>query len=148
MAAIAESLVSIRFFGDDLNPAELTSMLGREPSMQYKKGDTRTSSGHQYARKFGAWIAATEKQRPEAVDAQLEELLASMNQDLTVWKSLTSRFNADVFCGLFMDESNEAFSLSPATLQTLANRGLEIIFDVYDPAVEHSVSVCERGDIS
>lgn len=146
MAAIAESRVSIRFFGDDLNPAELTSILGREPSTHYRKGDTRTSAGREYARTYGAWVAAAEYQRPEAIDAQLVKLFASMNQDLTAWQILTFRFSADVFCGLFMDDCNEYFSLSLATLKMLADRGLEINFDVYDPTKDDPANAAERGD--
>jgi hypothetical protein len=146
MAAIAESRVSIRFFGDDLNPAEITRILGRDPSTQYRRGDSRTIGGREYAKKYGAWIAAAENQRPEAIDAQLGELLASMSQDLTVWRTLTSRFSADVFCGLFMDESNEGFSLSSVTVRMLADRGLEIGFDVYDPTKDEAVNATERGE--
>jgi hypothetical protein len=146
MAAIAESRVSIRFFGDDLNPVEVTNLLGRAPSTQYRRGDTRTSGGREYARKYGAWIAAAEAQRPEAIDAQLAEMFASMSQDLTAWRTLTSRFSGDVFCGLFMDQSNEGFSLSSETLRMLSDRGLEIGFDVYDPTRDDAANGAEHGE--
>jgi hypothetical protein len=119
MAAIAESRVSIRFFGEDLNPAEVTDLLGREPTTMYRRGDTRESVGRSYTRKYGAWIVAAENQTPEAVDAQLQGLFASMTQDMRTWKALTSRYDADVFCGLFMNESNEGFSIGTATLEAL-----------------------------
>jgi hypothetical protein len=133
MAAMSESRVSVRFFGDELDPAELTELLGCEPSIQYKRGDTHLSAGREYTRKWGAWVVAAETRKPEAVDEQLTELFARMTQDLAVWRDLASRFDGDVFCGLFMAESNEGFSISPATLEALASRALEIGFDIYDP---------------
>ena len=51
---------------------------------------------------------------------------------MSIWQDLTSRFRADVFCGLFMEEGNEGISLSNETLQRLAERGLTIDFDIYD----------------
>jgi hypothetical protein len=69
-----------------------------------------------------------------------------MSQDLTTWRTLTSRFSADVFCGLFMDQSNEGFSLGAETLRMLADRGLEIGFDVYDPTREDQANGAERGE--
>ena len=136
MAAISESRVSVRFFGDDLNPRELTRLLGCEPSIQYKKGDKHTSAGREYTKKWGGWVVAAENRKPEAVDEQLSHLFAQMTQDLEVWRNLVSRFDGDVFCGLFMAESNEGFSIARATLQALAARGLEINFDIYDPDKE------------
>jgi hypothetical protein len=143
MAAIAESRVSIRFFGDDLDPAEVTGMLGCEPTTQYRKGDVRQSATRNYARKYGAWILAAEHHRPEALDDQLQGLFARMTQDLNTWKALTTRYDANVFCGLFMDESNEGFSLHPKTLEALAARGLGIGFDVYDPTKADPVAHSE-----
>jgi len=42
----------------------------------------------------------------------------------------------DLFCGLFMKESSEGFSISPATLAMLGERGIELQFDIYAPINE------------
>lgn len=132
MAAIAKSTASLRIFGEDLDPNEVTALLCCEPSMQYRKGDF-VSQGRQHTRKYGAWVLKTEDRVPEALDDQLADIFAKLTQDLSIWKTLASRFDANVFCGLFMNESNEGFSLSSSTLGALAARGLEINFDIYDP---------------
>jgi hypothetical protein len=146
MSAIAKSTVSIRFFGEDLDPAEITRTLGREPSTHYRKGDKRTSAGREYERKCGAWIAAAEDKTPEAINDQLDDLFANMSQDMQSWLTLSSKYDADVFCGLFMDETNEGFSLRPATLQALASRGLEIDFDVYRPTENEGIATHRDGE--
>lgn len=137
MASIARSKVSVRFFGDELEPEEVSAMLGAEPTTQYRKGEERKSTGGKTdTRRFGAWILASGERSPEAIDDQLAELFKTMSQDMSVWSALVSRFDADVFCGLFMAESNEGFSLKPHTLRALADRRLEIGFDIYDPDEE------------
>jgi Domain of unknown function (DUF4279) len=132
MAAVSKSTASVRFFGDELDPDEVTRLLGCDPSKQYRKGDL-VSPRREHRRKFGAWIIATEDRSPEAIDDQLASIFARTTQDLQVWHDLVTRYEGDVFCGLFMSESNEGFSLSVSTLQSLAARGLEIGFDVYGP---------------
>ncbi len=74
--------------------------------MQYRKGDL-VSEGRQHTRKYGAWVLKTEDRVPEALDDQLADIFAKLTQDLAIWKTLASRFNANVFCGLFMNGSNE-----------------------------------------
>lgn len=138
MAAIAKSVVSVRFFGEDLEPEALTRALGCEPTTHYRKGDKRVSGGREYTRKYGAWVLAAEDREPEAVDEQLTALFGRMSQDMSVWKELVSRYDANVFCGMFMGESNEGFSLAPASLQALAARSLEVGFDVYAPSEDES----------
>ena len=132
MAAVGKSTASVRFFGDELDPGELTLLLGCEPSKQYQKGDL-VAPRRENRRKFGAWIIAAEDGSPEAIDEQLASIFARTTQDLQVWQDLASRYEGGAFCGLFMNESNEGFSLSLSTLKSLAARGLEIGFDVYDP---------------
>ena len=42
MAEIAQSSASLSFFGDDLEPVELTKLLNGEPTYAVKKGDFHT----------------------------------------------------------------------------------------------------------
>jgi len=134
---MSTSRVSIRFFGEALDPSVVTRVLGAEPTTYYRKGDKRMSpDGRVYEQKWGAWIIAAPERSPEAVDEQLAGLFGALTPDLEVWLALASRFDSDVFCGLFMDDSNEGFSLLPTTLRALADRQLEIGFDIYDPVDE------------
>jgi hypothetical protein len=54
-----------------------------------------------------------------------------LTEDLAVWEELTTRFSADLFCGLFMREGNEGLSLSPETMQALGSRRLLLGLDIY-----------------
>jgi hypothetical protein len=43
--------------------------------------------------------------------------LGHANVSLDVWASFARKFEMDIFCGAFMQESNEGIVVSPKTLQ-------------------------------
>jgi hypothetical protein len=45
----------------------------------------------------------------------------------------TVNINADIFCGLFLNEWNQGFELSSKLLKELSTRNLKIGFDLYSP---------------
>src|SRR6187402_2148886 len=134
MAHIHETTVTLRFFGDDLDPTEITAQLGRSPTIGAKKdGVWTTEGGTEKIARTGTWRLAAKDRRPGDLNGQVSELLATLNDDLSIWTDLTARFQADVFCGLWMEETNEAISLSVATMKELSARNLRVWLDVYDP---------------
>ncbi len=126
MADIDQVMVSIRFSGFGLDPKNL----GR--TLCFKKGentDTRIIK-----RKSGKviWSIAVNK-NTFTIEHNIRKLLLQFTQDIDVWKSGTSDTKANIFCGLFLDGWNRGFSLSPTLLKDLADRNLEIGFDIYAP---------------
>ncbi len=141
MAGIHETTMSLRFFGDDLDPDEITARLGCPPSTSRRKGDVWTTpKGIGKVARAGFWHLKINKRQPGDLDLQVAELLASLSDDLSVWDDLTMRFEADFFCGFFMRESNEGISLSAKTMKMLRSRNLPIGFDIYDPGQPGRVS--------
>lgn len=130
--------MTFRVFGDTLDPDAISTMMGATPSWSYQKGEVKLlRNGKHLVRKTGAWAVSVADREPEAVDAQVAELLSLMTPDLSVWKRLSEEFDLDMFCGLFMNQTNEGFSLSIDTLRALADRGIEIGFDTYAPLEQH-----------
>lgn len=135
MARVSESMVSLRIVGDDLRPEEITALFEVEPSLSFCKGNLLSSrNGKEYRRRTGTWSLSAEVRKPENVAAQVAELLSRLPGDLSLWSTLASRFEIVLFCGLFMDESNEGLSLDAGTLRALAERGIELDLDLYGPA--------------
>jgi hypothetical protein len=125
---------TLRFFGEALDPDEVTALLSQPPTKAWRKGDVRPlRSGGEWRERRGSWRRSVERRTPGDLDAQVEELLSDLTQDLKVWKALTERFQADVFCGLFMQEWNEGITVSAETLSALGSRGLTLNFDIYGP---------------
>ena len=138
MAQLHKSVATLRICGDDLNPDEITDLLGTSPSHAQRKGDkiVGRKTGHVRIAKSGMWRLEASDCEPENLDGQVSELLNKTNCDLSVWQRLSSRYRIDLFCGLFMTESNEGLSLSPQSLTALGERGIEIGFDIYGPLDE------------
>jgi len=134
MARIALSSASLRFFGDDLDPDDLTRRLAGSPTKSARKGDPRISqSSRQYVEKTGSWRLNALDAKPGDLDAQIQWIFASLTPDLSVWDELSTRFRADIFCGLFMDERNEGLEINPETLAAMGARGVTLSLDIYDP---------------
>ena len=138
MAVLNGSAASLRFFGDNLDPDELTLLLGCQPTKSERKGEEIVGkvTGNKRTARSGGWRLKAERREPGDLDAQISEILDQLTDDLSIWRDITSRCRADVFCGLFMEEGNEGISLSNETLQRLAERSLTIGFDIYDSSDE------------
>ena len=133
MAGIGDTTLILRFFGDDLDPAELTELLGGGPTQSWVKGETRHSTSGNRVYKTGAWLFSVPDREPGDLNGQLNELFSKLTDEIETWRALASRFDGNCFCGLFMHEGNEGFDLELKTIKALAARGLRIGFDIYDP---------------
>lgn len=134
MAHLALSAATLRIAGDDLDPEEVTALLGAQPSDAQRKGQQLPSKSAVRIAKTGLWRLSAADTQPENVDAQVQEILGQLTQDLEVWRVLSERFEVDLFCGWFMNESNEGVTISKGTLRALADRGVELALDIYGPA--------------
>lgn len=128
--------------GDKLDPEQITSILNCLPMRSHMKGRSITRpSGNIWIPKKGHWAVSIDSSDYEGGELDLEEglkiLLGKLPSDAKVWKSLTSKYDVDVFCGLFLETSNRGFGLSAKISKMLSHRHLAIGFDVYfDPPTE------------
>lgn len=130
MAAIARVRVSLRVFGDSLEPDEVSALLGCKPTRAHRKGE-HSSRGGDATEPTGGWILDSGLSEKAELEDHLEGLLSSVSNDSDEWANLTSRFSASILCSAFLDQYNEGFELSPRVAQALGERGLVIAFDIY-----------------
>jgi hypothetical protein len=88
--------------------------------------------------KTGTWILKAAVATPGNVDGQANEILGKLTQDMEVWRSLSSQYDMDLFCGLMMKYGDEGLEISSNTLQELGARGIRLGLCLYGPL---------RGDI-
>lgn len=134
MATIGRVRVSLRVFGDTLEPDEVSALLGRKPSRQHRKGDKiagRPGAKREAVEPTGAWILDSALPERVEVEEHVEELLATLSNDMDEWASLNDRFSASILCSLFLDQYNEGFELSSRIAQAISERGLFVAFDIY-----------------
>jgi hypothetical protein len=128
--AVAGAHASLRIYGFDLDPADVSAVLGSSPSLSYRRGDP-VSPRVSVSRKNGMWLLESRVERASSLDEHIAELLGRVSADLNEWAKLTSRFSADVYCTIQVAAENSGLELTSDTLRTLVARGLTIQFDIY-----------------
>ena len=79
----------------------------------------------------GLWRLSATKQSPENLDSQIREILGQLTNDVSIWQDLRKKFKIDLFCGFFMEETNEGLTVSCNSLKMLGERGIELAIDIY-----------------
>lgn len=134
MGPVERSVATLRIFGDDLDPDNITKLLGSPPTKAHRKGEVLTGKdGQSRSAKTGAWRLEAQDKEPCALNEQVHELLSKLSIDPKVWAELKSRYEMDLFCGLFLGDGNQGESLSPDTLSALGKRGITLGLDIYGP---------------
>jgi len=129
--------VTLRLYGEELDPDKISALLGCAPTVAERKGlPVSTGEGSRIANR-GRWsltIGSKDCDERGDVEDGVKMLLARLPSEADLWASLTSTFTVDVFCGIFMASSNRGFGISAEVSKLLADRHLNIGFDLYfDP---------------
>ena len=125
--------VSLRVSADDLNPEEVSQLLRCRPTKSHVKGEVIVgkTTGSRWSAPTGVWLLNSDDKRSVELGQQIMNLLGRVSDDPATWEALTKKYKADVFCGLFLDAENRGCRVSADTLRRLAERGLDIDFDIY-----------------
>lgn len=133
MGPLARSKATLRIFGDELVPEEISRLLGAEPTSAHAKGPVLSkTSGRVVMRHSASWRLEAIETAPECLDDQVSDLLGQLTQDLSVWSDIASRFRVDLFCGWLMSSSNEGVEVSPETMLALGRRHIQLSIDIYE----------------
>jgi hypothetical protein len=132
MSQIHHSAACLRLFAEHLEPDEITQILRCAPTGAQRTGEViRYQSGRERVVKCGNWRLDAEPAEPEDVNGQVRWLLSQVESDLNVWKSLVQQFDVDIYCGLFMQGSNDGLSLAPDVMALLGERGIHLGIEIY-----------------
>ena len=132
---LEKSVASLRVFGDDLDPDEITRLLRKTPHFAKRRGDVTTAAdGSSRTAHVGSWRIRAEKVSSGGLDAQIKSLLDDTPSDPILWEELNRKYTVDLFCGLFLTGSNQGLEIDPRTLGLLSDRGIKLGLDIYDSA--------------
>ncbi len=133
MARIEYTVVSLRFYGTELDPEEVSTRLAALPTRALAKGDVTSSPNGTWVAKAGKWILTTEAHTAIGdLDSLITQLFERLTPDLEIWRELSSRFSGELSVGLFLGTSNEGAFIAAATMSDIAARGLGFGLDIYD----------------
>lgn len=126
---IDETRLTVSVHGDDLDPEEVTRILGCMPSRSHRRGDLRPRNVPPWPK--GAWLLSVEGKAPVEPEHLLSSLLDRLPSDPLVWENLRRRYSVALGFGLFQGAWNRGFDLSPAALARVVALGLGLGFDIY-----------------
>jgi hypothetical protein len=120
--------VSLRIFGDELEPESVSALLGGNPTHSHRKDEV--VDGDALPAATGAWVLETSLSDSAEIEEYVAELFSKLTTDLDEWATLSSQFAVDVRCELEVGESSDGFDLSPRLAAALAERGVVLSFAV------------------
>ena len=135
VGAVDNFRISLHVIGDDVDPNEVSSLLGSQPTTGHRKGDAILGADGTFRRiaKSGCWsIDVSSRDFDDAdFDTCLMNLIDSLTSDLSAWRNLSQRYDTGLFCGILLTDSNRGFTISADLMSALSARDLYIGLDVY-----------------
>ena len=122
--------------GDNIDPEEITRLLGAEPTTAHRTG--ALSDNGKYRHRTGSWNLQTGELDFRSGDRNCEDQfadwVASLPGDEAIWARILEQHEAYVWMVLYMNTWNREFDVRPSTLNELGKRGLRLHIDTYyDP---------------
>lgn len=121
-----EVAVALCVYGTELDPTEVTNLLGAEPTHAHRRGERKTLRNPPWDK--GAWIREVRRFEPIDPDAMFEELLMGLSSEQAAWRNLASRFQLRVDFAVHTDVGC-TFVLSHSTVERISALGAE--FQIY-----------------
>lgn len=129
---VDEVHVTLVFCGDDLDPEEISRLLGCRPTSSRSKGELRTGlTAIAGPWPTGAWILSVEGKAPQTASELLTELLRNLPDDETLWLELSRRWRVSIWLGLFLKQWNRGFELEASLIERIARMHATLSFDIY-----------------
>lgn len=126
--------ITLRIFGEQLDPDHISVLLGCLPTTAERAGILISSEEGARIPRRSRWSLTVESRdlgQDDDVEDGIKVLLGRLPSDPATWTSITTQYKADLFCGVFLASSNRGFVLSSELSRLLADRNLDIGFDIY-----------------
>ena len=121
--------ICLAVYGVDLEPAQVTAILGCGPSSSHRRGEQRGPRSPPL--KKGAWLLEVRGKAPTSADELLADLLSRIPRDENVWIALRERFDVQLRFAVHMTGWNRGFGVSAAMITAIAKLHAELVLDIY-----------------
>lgn len=132
MSSKRKHSVGLRFFGDGLEPDEITAILGIQPTESHRRGDIRrTRSGRAIGEwREGAWLYKEKSDDVESIEEALASFVRRLSESKEKIRSISCRPDvrlADISSAEFGSSGSQfpSIGLNLSSLEALAEMGLE-----------------------
>jgi hypothetical protein len=129
---VDEVHITLVFHGDDLDPEQLSRLLGCSPTSSHRKGEPRPGlSATAGPWTTGTWLLTVEGKAPQTVSELLGDLLRKLPDDETLWLELSRRWRVSIWIGVFLGQWNRGFELEAPLVERVARMHASLSFDIY-----------------
>ncbi|HZS93431.1 MAG TPA: DUF4279 domain-containing protein [Chloroflexota bacterium] len=120
---------TFRMWGPEVNPDELTVLLGIKPTESRKVGDVRGKRTFD----FGMWVLSTKGLGTTNLETHIQVLLDRLDATNTSVRELiaSGKFKADIFCFWESPTRNGGPSFSPHLVARIATLGAPLGLDIH-----------------
>jgi len=119
--------ISLRFFSAYEHPVELTDLLGIEPTACYAPHSThRNEDGTEINFRQGSWMWVIKGGPDASIPDGIHYMLSRLPEDPHLWRRLTTKYEADIFCEFGAPARSRSLELPVATMQGLIQRNLRL----------------------
>lgn len=126
---VEEVSVCLAIYGEFLDPASVSALLGCEPTSCHRRRERRGPMSPLYKR--GGWFLQERGTAPQLPEELLRRLLGKLPEDETVWLRLASDYEVQLRLYLRVAGWNRGFDLSPELIRRLAHLHAGLVVDIY-----------------
>lgn len=126
-------LVSLRISGNALEPPEITSELGIEPTQVRIKGQPRSGDKSVWDESMWEYESKPVGNEREwrSLEQGLRQLLSVFSSRQQLLRGYQQRFRVCLFCGHFTSSFNGGPTFTTSLLKELGDFGVELFLDTY-----------------
>lgn len=123
----------LRVCGDDLDPDEITRILGRASTRSQRKGQPVMSESGVMRRiaRTGSWLLDQPVRGDSTIEEEIDTLLGSLPPEGQAWSTIGERYCVDLLCDVSVRGVNQGFEIEPRVMEMLAKRGITLGVDIF-----------------
>jgi hypothetical protein len=134
---IQSAKASLSIYGEDLDPDEITRIVGLAPTHSHRRGQPVRPRCP--PARMGAWLYKVDSETPDEAaddthdlaDLVLGRLLDRLPSDPALWARLAQQYQMRIFFCILLVGYNKGFGLSARNIQRAAVLGVPLDFDLY-----------------
>lgn len=118
----------------DLNPDEITSQLGIEPTKTRVKGEYRLAGKkkpNQMINTSNQWILDSELPNNISIEKQIHFLLEKIRPHKQKFQEITKKYYTEFSCALYFYDANPGIHVDSSLLKELAELNVKLDLDIY-----------------
>ena len=132
--------VSLRFLGDDLDLAAVTSALGLKPDVADRIGEHIGGNPRYATYETNVWVYRYTEDDGLTFNEQLSEFITRLEGRGHAVRELAARpgVTAELFLGFSSGNGQGGFTLPAPLLTRITDLGLDVTLDLYPPTVDEA----------